>query len=172
VILRHQAVRPGLIGLALGAGAAAGLAGAPLVRTLHRLRPGLLLLAVCALDGVILALLAVPAGPWWVAGLLFTAMLGVPAVRVLIDILVIRQAPPGQRGRVVAALMTLIGLGAPAGVAGCGFLLQYLPAQAAMLALAAAELLVVAFCSARREFWQARWPGVTAPGADPATVRR
>jgi len=51
-------------------------------------------------------------------------------------------------------------------------LLQYLPAQAAMLALAAAELLVVAFCSARREFWQARWPGVTAPGADPATVRR
>lgn len=172
VILRHQAVRPGLIGLALGAGAAGGLAGAPLVRTLHRLRPGLLLLAVCALDGVILALLAVPAGPWWVAGLLFTAMLGVPAVRVLIDILVIRQAPPGQRGRVVAALMTLIGLGVPAGVAGCGFLLQYLPAQAAMLALAAAELLVVAFCSARREFWQARWPGVTAPGAGPATVRR
>lgn len=172
VILRHQAVRPGLIGLALGAGAAGGLAGAPLVRTLHRLRPGLLLLAVCALDGVILALLAVPAGPWWVAGLLFTAMLGVPAVRVLIDILVIRQAPPGQRGRVVAALMTLIGLGAPAGVAGCGFLLQYLPAQAAMLALAAAELLVVAFCSARREFWQARWPGVTAPGAGPATVPR
>ena len=172
VILRHQAVRPGLIGLALGAGAAGGLAGAPLVRTLHRLRPGLLLLAVCALDSVILALLAVPAGPWWVAGLLFTAMLGVPAVRVLIDILVIRQAPPGQRGRVVAALMTLIGLGVPAGVAGCGFLLQYLPAQAAMLALAAAELLVVAFCSARREFWQARWPVVTAPGAGPATVPR
>jgi hypothetical protein len=111
VILRHQAVRPGLIGLALGAGAAGGLAGAPLVRILHRLRPGVLLLAVCALDGVVLALLAVPAGPWWVAGLLFTAMLGVPAIRVLIDILVIRQAPPGQRGRVVAALMTLIGLG-------------------------------------------------------------
>ena len=103
---------------------------------------------MCALDGVILALLAVPAGPWWVAGLLFTAMLGVPAVRVLIDILVIRQAPPGQRGRVVAALMTLIGLGAPAGVAGCGFLLQYL------------------------EFWRARWPGVTEPGAGPATVPR
>jgi hypothetical protein len=165
VILRHQAVRPGLIGLALGAGAAGGLAGAPLVRTLHRLRPGLLLLAVCALDGVILALLAVPAGPWWVAGLLFTAMLGVPAVRVLIDILVIRQAPPGQRGRVVAALMTLIGLGVPAGVAGCGFLLQYLPAQAAMLALAAAELLVVAYCSTRRELSQASWPAAVVSGA-------
>ncbi len=172
VILRHQAVRPALIGLALGAGAAGGLAGAPLVRTLHRLRPGLLLLAVCTVDGMILALLAVPAGPWWVAGLLFTAMLGVPAIRVLIDILVIRQAQPGERGRVVAALMTLIGLGAPAGMAGCGLLLQYLPAQAAMLALAAAELLAVAFCSGRREFWQARWPGVTAPGAGPATVPR
>jgi predicted MFS family arabinose efflux permease len=164
VILRHQAVRPGLIGLALGAGAAGGLAGAPLVRTLHRLRPGVLLLAVCALDGIMLALLAVPAGPWWVAGLLFTAMLGVPAIRVLIDILVIRQASPGQRGRAVAALMTLIGLGVPAGVAGCGLLLQYLPAQAAMLVLAAAQLLAVAACSTRRELWRARWPGVTASG--------
>ncbi len=67
VILRHQAVRPALIGLALGAGAAGGLAGAPLVRILHRVRPGVLLLAVCTLDGVILGLLAVPAGPWWVA---------------------------------------------------------------------------------------------------------
>jgi predicted MFS family arabinose efflux permease len=161
VILRHQAVRPALIGLALGAGAAGGLAGAPLVRTLHRLRPGVLLLAVCVLDGVILGLLAVPAGPWWVAGLLFTAMLGVPAIRVLIDILVIRQAPPGQRGRVVAALMTLIGLGMPAGVAGCGLLLQYLPAPAAMLVLAAAQLVAVAGCSTRRELRQARWPGVT-----------
>jgi hypothetical protein len=106
----------------------------------------------------------VPAGPWWVAGLLFTAMLGVPAIRVLIDILVIRQAPPGQRGRVVAALMTLIGLGMPAGVAGCGLLLQYLPAQAAMLALAA-QLLAVAACPARRELRQARWPGAAAADA-------
>src|ERR1700733_14557137 len=32
VILRHQAVSPGTIGVALGAGAAGGLAGAPLVR--------------------------------------------------------------------------------------------------------------------------------------------
>jgi hypothetical protein len=91
-------------------------------------------------------------------------MLGVPAIRVLIDILVIRQAPPDQRGRVVAALMTLIGLGMPAGVVGCGFLLQYLPAQAAMLALATAQLLAVAGCSTRRELRQACWPGITACG--------
>ncbi|HEY6311790.1 MAG TPA: hypothetical protein VIY52_13435 [Streptosporangiaceae bacterium] len=120
---------PGTIGLALGAGAAGGLAGAPLVNIMHRLRPGVLLLAVCLLDVPVLALLAVPFGPWWVAGLLFIVMLGVPAIRVLIDILVIRQAPPQQRGRVVAALMTLIGLGMPAGLTGCGLLLQYLPAR-------------------------------------------
>ena len=65
VILRHQAVPSSVIGLALGAGAAGGLAGAPLVKILHRLRPGVLLLAVCTLDAVILALLAVPFGPWW-----------------------------------------------------------------------------------------------------------
>jgi len=163
VILRHQAVPSSVIGLALGIGAAGGLAGAPLVRTLHQLRPGVLLLTVCMLDVVILALLAVPFGPWWVAGLLFTVMLGVPAIRVLVDILVIRQAPPEQRGRVVAALMTLIGLGMPAGVAACGVLLEYLPAQAAMLTLAAVEAVAVACCSTRRELWQARWPGETAP---------
>jgi len=158
VILRHQAVSSSVIGLVLGIGAAGGLAGAPLIRILHRLRPGVLLLIVCMLDAVILALLAVPFGPWWVAGLLFTAMLGIPAIRVLVDILVIRQAPPEQRGRVVAALMTLIGLGVPAGLAGCGLLLQYLPAQAAILTLAAAETVGVAYCSTRRELWQARWP--------------
>jgi len=158
VILRHQAVPPGLIGLALGVGAAGGLAGAPLVPILHRLRPGVLLLTVCLLDVLILALLAVPLGPWWVAGLLFVVMLGVPAIRVLVDILVIRQAPPEQRGRVVAALMTLIGLGIPAGVAGCGLLLQYLPAQAAMLTLAGAEAVAVAYCSTKRELRGARWP--------------
>jgi hypothetical protein len=166
VILRHQAVPASAIGLALGLGAAGGLAGAPLVKVLHRLRPGVLLLAMCVLDAGILALLAVPFGPWWVAGLTFTVMLGLPAVRVLVDILVIRQAPPEQRGRVVAALMTLIGLGMPAGVAGCGILLQYLPAQAAMLTLASAQAAGVAYCLTRRELRQARWPGQAVEAAD------
>ena len=162
VLLRHQAVPSGTIGLALGLGAAGGLAGAPLVKVLHRLKPGVLLLSLCLLDVAILALLAMPFGPWWVAGLLFSIMLGVPALRVLFDILVIRQAPAEQRGRVVAAGMTLIGLGMPAGLAGCGLLLQYLPAQTAMLTLAGLEGIGVAYCSTRRELRQARWP------ADPA----
>jgi MFS family permease len=159
VILRHQAVPSGTIGVALGLGAAGGLAGAPLVKVLHRLRPGVLLLGMCVLDVLILGLLALPFGPWWVGGLMFTIMLGVPALRVLVDILVIRQAPAEQRGRVVAALMTLIGLGMPAGIAGCGLLLQYLPAQTAMLTLAAAQAAAVGYCVTRRELRQARWPG-------------
>jgi MFS family permease len=162
VILRHQAVSSPAIGLALGLGAAGGLAGAPLVKVLHRLRPGVLMLGLCTLDVLVVALLAVPFGPWWVAGLLFTIMLGVPAIRVLADILVIRQAPPEQRGRTVAALMTLIGLGIPAGLAGCGLLLQYLPAQVAMLILAGTEAIGVAYGATRRELRRAEWPAEPA----------
>jgi predicted MFS family arabinose efflux permease len=158
VILRHQAVPPYSIGLALGIGAAGGLAGAPLVKFLHRLPPGVLLLAVCGMEVPILLLLAVPFGPWWAAGVLFAGLLGVPALRVLADILIIRQATPERRGRVVAAVMTLIALGMPVGIAGCGLLLQYLPAQIAMLTLAAAMAVVTAFGLSCRELRQARWP--------------
>jgi MFS family permease len=158
VILRHQAVPPYSIGLALGIGAAGGLAGAPLVKFLHRLPPGVLLLAVCGMEVPILLLLAVPFGPWWAAGVLFTGLLGVPALRVLADILIIRQATPERRGRVVAAVMTLIALGMPVGIAGCGLLLQYLPAQIAMLTLAAAMAVVTTFGLSCRELRHARWP--------------
>jgi len=158
VILRHQAVPPYSIGLALGIGAAGGLAGAPLVKFLHRLPPGVLLLTVCGMEVPILLLLAVPFGPWWAAGVLFTGLLGVPALRVLADILIIRQATPERRGRVVAAVMTLIALGMPVGIAGCSLLLQYLPAQIAMLTLAAAMAVVTAFGLSCRELRHVRWP--------------
>ena len=158
VILRGQGTPPAMIGLTLGAGAVGGLAGAPLVPVLHRIRPGVLLLAVCLLLIPVLALLAVPAGPWWAAALLFVSMLGVPSIRVVLDVLVFRQAPPSQRGRVIAAVLTLIGLGAPAGLAATGLLLQLLPAAAAMLILAGALAAGVVWCAARPVLWQARWP--------------
>lgn len=158
VILRHQHVPSYVIGLAIGLGAVGGLAGAPLVKVLHRLRPGILLLMVVGILVPVLLLLAVPFGPWWVAALLFVAMLGVPALRVLVDILVLRRSPPERRGRVVAALLTLIALGIPAGVAGCGLLLQYLPAQTAMLTLAAVMAVATAYGLSRPELRHARWP--------------
>jgi predicted MFS family arabinose efflux permease len=158
VILRHQGTPAYAIGLALGIGAAGGLAGAPLVGFLHRLPPGVLLLVVCGTEVPVMALLAVPLGPWWAAGVLFVGLLGVPALRVLADILVIRQAPPERRGRVVSAFMTLIALGMPAGVGGCGLLLQYLPAQTAMLVLAVAMAAVTGYGLSRPELRRAVWP--------------
>ena len=104
------------------------------------------------------ALLALPFGPLWVAGLLLLAMLGVPALRVLVDVLIIRQTADEQRGRVVAGGMMLISVGMPAGVAGIGLLLQWLPAQTAMLVLVAVLASGVLYCASKRELWQARWP--------------
>lgn len=158
VILRGQRTSPAMIGVALGAGAVGGLAGAPLIPVLHRLRPGVLLLGTCLLLVPVLALLAVPAGPWWAAGLLFISMIGVPSMRVLLDVLVFRQAPADQRGRVIAAVLTLIGLGVPVGLAGTGLLLQFLPAPAAMLILAGALGVGTLACATRRPLYQARWP--------------
>jgi MFS family permease len=158
VILREQSVPSALIGISLGSAAVGGLVGAALVRPLHRLRPGALMITVCGLLVPLLALLALPFGPWWMAGLLFVAMLGVPSIRVLVDVLILRQAPAAQRGRVVGAVMTLITIGMPAGVAASGLLLQYLSAQAAVLILAGLLAVGVLLCAIKPELWRARWP--------------
>ena len=128
-----------------------------LLRELER-KPGVLLLGMGLAWIPMFGLLAFPFGPLWVAGLLFLAMLGVPALRVLIDVLIIRQTPDEQRGRVVAAGTMLFSVGMPAGVAGTGLLLQWLPAEAAMLVLVAVLASGVLYCATKRELWRARWP--------------
>jgi MFS family permease len=158
VILGDQHVHSGLIGLVLAAAAVGGLAGAPLVKPLHRIRPGVLLLVSCLVDVPVLAAMAVPFGPWWVAGLLFLEYVPVPAMRVLVDVLILRQTPDEMRGRVVAAIMTLIGLGMPVGAAVTGLLLQVLSAQTAVLILAGAQAVGVLYCATMRDLWRARWP--------------
>ena len=158
VLLRHQGVPSAQIGLALGIGQAGGIVGIALVKILHRLRPGVVLLVTCVTFGPAVLLLSVPFGPWWVAAVVFVAMLSVPAALVALDIVVVRQASAEQRGRVVAAGMTVMTLGAPAGMIGCGLLLQYLPAQTAMLVLAAILAVGLCYCATRRALWQAPWP--------------
>jgi MFS family permease len=158
VILRQQSISAAMIGFALAGGAAGGLAGAPLVRPLHRIRPGVLLLAVCSVQVPLFALLAGVHGPWGMAGLLFVAMLGVPAIRVLLDVLIFRQFPAGERGRVVGAVMTMLGLGMPAGYAAAGLLLQFFSARTAMLIMAGTLACGVLGGAAQRELWRARWP--------------
>jgi MFS family permease len=158
VILRDQHVPSAQIGLVLAAAAAGALAGAPLVKPLHRIRPGVLLLGVCLIEVPMVFGLALPLGPWWVAAVLFVPSLGVPALRVLLDVLIFRQTPDEQRGRAVAAVMTMMAIGMPAGLAGTGALLQWLPARTALLTLAAALAVSVLYCASKRELWQARWP--------------
>ena len=158
VILRDQHVPSAQIGLVLAAVAVGGLAGAPLVKPLHRIRPGALLLGVCLIEVPMVVGLALPLGPWWVAALLFVPSLGVPALRVLIDVLIFRQTPDEQRGRAVAAVMTMMAIGMPAGLAVTGGLLQWLPARTALLTLAAVLAVSVLYCGSKRELWRARWP--------------
>jgi len=159
VLLRHQHVPSAVIGLVLASAAVGSLAGAPLVKVLHRLRPGVLLISEAALLVAGFFLLALPFGPWWVAGILFVSMLAVPAMRVLLDVLVLRQAPDRERGRVVAAVMVLLGLGTPVGVGAAGLLLQYLTAPTTMLVLGAGLALAVTVFATQHKLLQARWPG-------------
>jgi len=158
VLLRHQGVSSSQIGLALGLAYSGSIIGIPLIKLLHRLRPGILMLGATTLMIPILAVLSLPVGPWGAAGLLFIALLCLPALQVAVEYMGIRQTPEEQRGRVTAAFMTLIALGVPVGLAGTGLLLQYLPAQAAMLTLAAILAVGVGYCSTKRELWRARWP--------------
>ncbi len=158
VLLRHQGVPSAQIGLVLGIWSAGGIAGIPLVKILHRFRPGVVLLIPCLAFAPALLLLALPLGPWWVAAVVFIPFLSIPAALVALDVVVIRQAPAEQRGRVLAAGMTLMGLGAPAGMLACGLLLQYLSAETALLVLAATLSAGLCYCATRRALWQAPWP--------------
>jgi hypothetical protein len=135
-----------------------GLAGAPLVPLLHRLRPGVLLLAFGLFLVPAIGLLAIKAGPWWDAGVLFSCLLAAPSIRVLLDVLVLRQGPEGQRGRMIGTVQALLGLGQPAGLAAAGLLLGLLSASAAVLVLAAALGAGVLYCSTLRPLWRASWP--------------
>jgi len=159
VILQGQGVGSWQIGIAMSGVAVGGLIGAPLVGPLHRiLRPGTLLLGVAAIVVVVLALLAPSFGPWWLMGVLLVGSIGLPALRVLVDVLIFRQVPDEQRGRVIASVMTLLGLGAPLGTGLASLLLEYLTPAHSMLALSAVLAVFVLLAFGQRGLRTAEWP--------------
>ncbi|WP_254897808.1 MFS transporter [Kitasatospora sp. NA04385] len=139
VLLRSRGTSEAGIGLALTGEAVGGLLGALLVSRLHRrFRPGTVLLAVAWAEVAAFAATATATGPLPVFAALAFGCLGVPALRVMIDVLVFQRVPAAVRGRAVAGTMTLLMAGVPLGTMTAGLLLDRLPAPAVLLLLAAA----------------------------------
>lgn len=162
VFLRDQGTSSRLIGLAVAGEAVGTLLGAGLVGRLHRrVAPGWLLIGVGVVFTLLIPLLAVPMGPWWVFGVLATATLGVPALRVLIDVLILRPVPDAQRGRTIAAVMIVMTIGMPFGTLAGGLSLQFAGATGTILAIAIMNAIAVAAAATDRRLRGARWPSAT-----------
>ena len=104
------------------------------------------------------ALLAIPLGAWWAFGVLMMAMLGMPAVSVLIDILILRQVPDERRGRTMTAFTTMLTVGIPIGTLVGGLLLQFAGPTATILAIAVVCAIGLARGVADPHLRQAQWP--------------
>ncbi|MFD7410734.1 MFS transporter [Kitasatospora purpeofusca] len=163
VVLRGQGTSDAGIGLALAGEAVGALAGAVLVRRLHRLAgPGVLLLAVSWLTVPVILAPLLPGGPATVFAGLFLVGLGVPTLRVMIDLLVFQQVEDALRGRVIAATMTMFTVGMPAGMVGSGLLLDHLSPAAALGTVAALLAAGLVPATAARTLRRATWPDRTA----------
>jgi len=159
VELRHQHYSSATIGLAVTGAACGMLAGSVLVQHLHRrLRPGILVIGASAQVTIAVALLALPFGPWWVAGMLFVGALPLPALRVLVDVLIFRRTPDETRGRAIAATMTIVGIGAPIGSLIAGVTMQFATVTAAVLAVAGIQAAVTITGLLDRQVRNSRWP--------------
>ncbi|MFJ4908351.1 MFS transporter [Streptomyces sp. NPDC093249] len=159
VTLRDQHHSPGTIGLALSGTAVGMLVGSALVPRLNRLlSPGALLISASTLTTAAVALLAVPLGPVWVFAMLTLAALGLPALKILVDIMIFRQTPDHRRGRAIAATITLIGAGSPLGSLVGGVSLQFLGVTGAIVLIAGAQAVITVAGLANRHVRSARWP--------------
>ncbi|MFB8237713.1 MFS transporter [Kitasatospora purpeofusca] len=159
VVLRGQGTSDAGIGLALAGEAVGALVGALLVRRLHRLAgPGVLLLAVSWLTVPMILAPLLPGGPAAVFAGLFLVGLGVPTLRVMIDLLVFQQVTDALRGRVIAATMTMFTVGMPAGMVGSGLLLDHLSPAAALGTVAALLAAGLVPATAGRTLRRATWP--------------
>ena len=158
-LLHRESASSWSIGLALSGAAVGGLAGAALVKPLHRrFRPGRLLLGIVASEVPLVIALGLVHGPWLISADLFCAMLGIPTLSVLMDVLIIRQVPERQRGRTITSAMTIVALGIPVGTGAAGLLLQYLGGTGALLALAGLLAGGSAWAAAQPRLRAAQWP--------------
>jgi predicted MFS family arabinose efflux permease len=162
-LLTRQGAPSWGIGLALTGSAIGGLAGAGLVRTLHRrFRPGVLLIGVVGGEVLLVLLLGLVSGPWLVALVLFGTMLGIPSITVLLDVLIFRQVPDEVRGRTLTSVMTVMGLGIPLGTGGLGLLLQYAGGTGALVVLSAVLACGTVWAALQPGLRAARWPEADA----------
>jgi MFS family permease len=159
VLLRERGTSSGGIGLALAGEAVGALAGALLVSRLHRLAgPGVLLLGVSWTAVPLFLAPLLPGGAVTVFAALLAMGLGVPALRVMIDLLVFQQVGEELRGRVIAATMTLFTLGMPAGLFGSGVLLDHVAPGAALAVMAGLLALALLPATFDRTLRRAVWP--------------
>jgi MFS family permease len=159
VLIRSHGGSSSQVGFAFALTAVGGLAGAALVKPLHRmLRPGWLLIALCAVAGLLNTLLAIPLGAWWYGAVMATTMLGVPAAVVLLDILIFRQVDDAMRGRTMSATMTFLSAGSAVGPLAAGFALQFLGAVPAILVFGGVFLLAALYAGTNRAVRSAQWP--------------
>ncbi|MEV7935255.1 MFS transporter [Kitasatospora sp. NPDC088264] len=168
VLLRDGGTSSAGIGLALAGEAVGALAGAVLVSRLHRLAgPGVLLLVVAWTAVPVTLAPLLPGGVATVFAALFVVGIGVPALRVMLDLLVFQQVPDELRGRVIAATMTLLTAGMPAGTLGSGLLLDHLSPAVALAAISVLLAAALLPATASRTLRRAAWPAPQDPAARP-----
>jgi len=159
VLIRGHGGSSADVGLAMALGSLGGLIGAALVGPLHRmLRPGRLLVGLCAWIAALNCALVLPFGWWWYGAMLGASMLGVPAAVVLLDVLVFRQVDDAVRGRTISATVTILSVGVALGPLAAGLLLQYVGAVSAVLAFTAVIGLAALGAGSSRSVRAARWP--------------
>ncbi|MFJ5092120.1 MFS transporter [Streptomyces sp. NPDC088674] len=158
VHLTAQKASSGEIGIAVAGLAVGGLIGSALIKPLRRFSPPLLMFSQLLVLAGLLCLMGLPIGPWWTGLLLVVIMLGVPTMRILADLVIFRQVPDEQRGRVMSAAGTLWGLGAAAGTLAAGLALDFFSARATLLAIAGALALVFLAGLFSPAFRGIRWP--------------
>lgn len=161
VHMTDQGTPSSLIGVATAGLAVGGLTGTLLIKHLNRLAPGTLMLGQAGSMALLLCLLAMPWGPWGAGVALFLTMLGVPTMRVLVDLVLFRQVPDVQRGRVASAAMTMWGAGSALTTLVTGLLLDVAPVRVVLLCLAVAIAAAFVAGLANPVFRRTAWPAET-----------